>query len=90
MKNKIKLVCTSCIIKALTSPKSNYVTSILYFFDNIYTRIIKVVKLLRGAGFCMIAKDDDASSKNITSTPRVISKILNKMENVRCAAMSDF
>lgn len=60
------------------------------FFDNIYTRIIKVVKLLRGAGFCMIAKDDDASSKNITSTPRVISKILNKMEDVRCAAMSDF
>lgn len=89
MKNKIKLVCASCIIKALTSPKSNYVASILYFFDNIYTRIIKVVKLLRGAGFCMIAKDD-ASSKNITSTPRVISKILNKMEDVRCAAMSDF
>lgn len=48
------------------------------------------MKLLRGAGFCMIAKDDDASSKNITSTPRVISKILNKMEDVRCAAMSDF
>lgn len=48
------------------------------------------MKLLRGAGFCMIAKDDDASSKNITSTPRVISKILNKMEDVRRAAMSDF
>lgn len=37
----------------------------------------------------MIVKDDGASSKNITSTPRVISKILNKMEDVRCAAMSD-
>lgn len=60
------------------------------FFDNIYTRIIKVVKLLRGAEFCMIVKDDGASSKNITSTPRVISKILDKMEDVRCAAMSDF
>lgn len=89
MKNKIKFVCVLCIIKVFILLKLNYVVLIFYFFDNIYIRIIKVVKLLRGVGFCMIVKDD-VLSKNIILIFRVIFKIFNKMEDVRCVVMLDF